>query len=53
VSPERRRRILIWTVIALGLVVIAMVGLTSGCGPVPAVQETPADAVLMEYLREQ
>jgi hypothetical protein len=52
-SPEGRRRILTWIAIALGSVVIAMVGLTSGCGPAPAVQETPADAVLMEYLREQ
>jgi hypothetical protein len=42
-----------WLLTALGLAVIVMGGVVVSGRLSPAVEETPADAVLMEYLREQ
>jgi hypothetical protein len=46
------RTLLTRVVLALAAAML-MVALTLGCQPTPAVEETPANAVLMEYLREQ
>lgn len=52
-NPDMDRGILTRALLGLALAVMFVVALTPGCLPTPTEEETAADLVLMEYLREQ
>ena len=52
-NSQGGRAFLVWALIALGLAVLLVAGLTAAWRLSAVEEEAPADAALMEYLREQ